>query len=41
VGNVLYGKMSLAAMLFAVFVVSGTALIYVVRRLWTDAPASR
>ncbi len=41
VGNVLYGKMSLAAMLFAVFIVSGTALIYVVRRLWTDAPASR
>ncbi len=40
VGNVLYGHLSLAAMLFAVFAVSGLALVYVVRRLWTDPPAS-
>jgi SSS family solute:Na+ symporter len=39
VGNVLYGRRSLAMFLFATFVVSGTALIYVVQRLWSGGKA--
>jgi hypothetical protein len=35
VGNVLYGRWSYAAWLFVTFVVSGSALLYVVKRLWT------
>ncbi len=35
VGTVLYGRWVQASILFAVFVVSGLALIYVTRRLWT------
>ena len=34
VGNVLYGRTGYALALFAIFVVSGTSLIGVVRRLW-------
>lgn len=36
VGNFLYGRLPLAFGLLAVFVVSGTALVMVVRRLWAD-----
>ena len=39
VGMVLYGRMPMALMLFATFVVSGTALTYVVRRLWSGSKA--
>ncbi len=35
VGNFLYGRMGTALALLFVFVVSGTALIYVVNRLWS------
>jgi solute:Na+ symporter, SSS family len=38
VGNYLYGRMTYAIILFAVFIVSGTALIYVVNKLWTKDP---
>jgi Na+/proline symporter len=41
VGNYLYGRMTYAAILFAVFIVSGTALIYVVNKLWTKDPVSQ
>jgi hypothetical protein len=34
VGNFLYGRMNYAFGLLAVFVVTGTILIQVVRRLW-------
>lgn len=40
VGNYLYGRMTYALILFGVFVVSGTALIYVVNKLWTKDPVS-
>jgi solute:Na+ symporter, SSS family len=40
VGNFLYGRMTYAYILFAVFLVSGTALIYVVNKLWTKDPVS-
>jgi solute:Na+ symporter, SSS family len=36
VGNVLYARWGYAAGLFAAFAVSGSALLYVVRRLWSD-----
>ncbi len=36
VGNFLYGRTDYAAMLLAVFVVSGSALLYVINRLWSD-----
>jgi solute:Na+ symporter, SSS family len=39
VGNVLYKRYAYAAILFAVFVVSGTVLIKVIDRLWTKGPA--
>ena len=39
VGNVLYGRSDLAAMLLATFAVSATGLIAVVKRLWTQASA--
>ena len=38
VGNFLYGRTNAALFLLATFTVSGTALIYVVRRLWSDGP---
>ena len=40
VGNFLYGRMTYALILLGVFVVSGTALIYVVNKLWTKDPVS-
>ena len=40
VGSVLYGRTGTAAVLSATFVVSGVALIYVVRRLWADKAAA-
>jgi solute:Na+ symporter, SSS family len=40
VGNFLYGRMTYAMILFGVFVVSGSALIYVVNKLWTKDPVS-
>jgi hypothetical protein len=36
VGNVLYGRWKYAAILFAIFLVSGTILIRVVNRLWAN-----
>ncbi len=39
VGNALYGRWPLAALLFAVFVGSGAVLIWVISRLWTKGPA--
>ncbi|MBM3311666.1 MAG: Na+:solute symporter [Candidatus Aminicenantes bacterium] len=39
VGNVLYGRWGYAAALFAVFLVSGFALLRVINRLWVDHPA--
>jgi SSS family solute:Na+ symporter len=39
VGNFLYGRMSTALALFAVFVVSSLILLRVVTRLWNPAPA--
>jgi hypothetical protein len=41
VGNYLYGRMTYALILFGVFVISGTALIYVVNKLWTKDPVSQ
>jgi hypothetical protein len=35
-GNFLYGRMNYAFMLTGVFVVSGSVLIYIVNRLWTQ-----
>jgi solute:Na+ symporter, SSS family len=40
VGNFLYGRMTNALILGIVFVMSGTALIYVVNKLWTKDPVS-
>jgi len=39
VGNFLYGRMGTAVFLLATFVVSATALIYVVQRLWSGSKA--
>jgi hypothetical protein len=39
IGNFLYGRTGLAVVLTAIFVVSGLALIHVVRTLW-DRPAA-
>ena len=36
IGNFLYGRMNNAIMLFAIFLVSGAALLYVINRLWSD-----
>jgi solute:Na+ symporter, SSS family len=36
VGNFLYGRNSYALLMGAVFVVSGSTLLYVIRQLWTD-----
>src|SRR6185369_10424753 len=35
VGNFLYGRQLMAAVLLAVFLASGSILIYVIKRLWT------
>jgi Na+/proline symporter len=40
VGNVLYGRPGVAAMLFGVFVVSGLALLFVTRSLWSQGDRS-
>jgi hypothetical protein len=34
IGNFLYGRMALAAILTTIFVVSGVTLLYVIRHLW-------
>lgn len=39
VGNFLYGRTSTATFLLATFVVSGSALVYVVQRLWSGSKA--
>ena len=39
IGNFLYGRTSLALILTAIFVVSGLALIYVIRKLWDRSAA--
>ncbi len=39
VGNVLYKRYTYAAILFAVFVVSGLVLLRVINRLWAKSPA--
>jgi hypothetical protein len=36
VGNFLYGRTDYALMLSGVFVVSGSALLYVMNRLWPE-----
>ena len=41
VGNYLYGRMGLAALLLGVFVASGVVLIGVVKILWTAKPSAR
>ncbi len=41
VGNFLYGRTANALMLLAIFVVSGSALIYVVNSLWSDNSAAQ
>jgi hypothetical protein len=38
IGNFLYGRMALAAILTTVFVMSGLTLLYVVRHLWDPKP---
>jgi len=40
IGNFLYGRTSLALALTAVFVVSGSTLLYVVNTLWDREPAA-
>jgi Na+/proline symporter len=39
IGNFLYGRFALAAMLLAGFAVSGLVLLWVINRLWRNAPA--
>jgi SSS family solute:Na+ symporter len=41
VGNFLYGRTDYALMLFGVFVVSGSALLYVMNRLWPDKTGAK
>jgi Na+/proline symporter len=36
VGNILYGRYRLAALLFAVFVLTGLILLWVIKRLWAN-----
>jgi hypothetical protein len=36
VGNFLYGRTDTAFTLLGIFVVSGSALLYVINRLWSD-----
>jgi hypothetical protein len=40
IGNALYGRWTLAAVLTAAFVVSGLTLLHVIRRLWDRSPAT-
>ena len=40
VGNFLYGRMTNALILSGIFVISGSALIYVMNKLWTKDPVS-
>jgi SSS family solute:Na+ symporter len=40
VGNYLYGRYSYALLMGAIFVVTGSTLLYVIRQLWTDEPAA-
>ena len=37
VGNYLYGRLNYAVMLFGVFIVSGSVLLYVMNRLWSNS----
>ena len=37
VGNYLYGRLNYAVMLFGVFIVSGSVLLYVMSRLWSNS----
>jgi Na+/proline symporter len=37
VGNILYGRTSLAALLFGAFVISGLVLLWVIRHLWASS----
>ena len=39
VGNFLYGRMGLALLLLAVFIVSGLVLLYVINQLWAHSTA--
>ena len=39
VGNVLYGRWSLALILFVTFAISGSVIIHIVRRLWSGGQA--
>jgi hypothetical protein len=41
IGNLLYGRFQLAAVLLVAFIGSGLTLIWVINRLWTKAPASK
>jgi hypothetical protein len=36
IGNFLYGRVNLAFLLLSVFIVSGLALLYVIRSLWSN-----
>ena len=40
IGNYLYGRMLYAEILLGVFVVSGSLLVWVVNRLWTNHPCT-
>jgi len=41
VGNFLYGRLAQAGLLLAVFVASGLLLLWVIQRLWGEAPDSK
>ncbi len=41
VGNYLYGRLNYAVMLFGVFIVSGSVLLYVMSRLWSNRSGRR
>ncbi len=41
VGNFLYGRLSLASLLFGVFVISGLILLWVIKRLWGNGVAAQ
>jgi solute:Na+ symporter, SSS family len=40
VGNILYGRYPLAALLFSVFVLTGLILLWVIKRLWANGSAA-
>jgi len=41
VGNILYGRTSLAALLFGVFVLAGFILLWVIKRLWGNGSGAK